>query len=166
MNWPRNWHVRCTTTLWMNWDFSLGWILVEEMVIFTQNFIELLYIVIPLLYIRYWNPYHYGQWTTPRDAIPIRIRKRKASGKLIKTVSDWLRSLPQKGKLLALKLNQMNPYRPWVTWVYTWAWWGCPKHIYLSIRAQSKQDLWSHVGLWLGKHDSETHMYSITSMTI
>ena len=89
--------------------FFLGWILVEEMVIFTQNFIELLYIVIPLLYIRYWNPHDYGQWTTPRDAFPIRIRKRKASGKLIETVSDWLRSLPQKGKLLALKLNQMNP---------------------------------------------------------
>ena len=49
----------------------------------------------------------------PRDAIPIRIRKRKASGKLLENVSDWLSSLPQKGEWLALKLNQMNWYRPW-----------------------------------------------------
>ena len=31
----------------------------------------------------------------------------------LENVSDWLSSLPQKEELLALKVNQMNRYRPW-----------------------------------------------------
>ena len=49
------------------------------------------------------NPYDYGQWTTPHDAIPIRIRKRQASGKLFRKLVQLIEFFASEGRIIGVK---------------------------------------------------------------
>ena len=140
----------------------------EEIVIFTQNFTKLLYILIPLPHIRFKMPtitVSEQPHVTLSQSVFVNAKPVESC---LENVSDWLSYLPQKGESLALKRNQMNRYRPWrPEWVYTWgwgAWWGCPN---ISISAQSKHDLCGHVGQRFGSQDTRLrNAHSITSMTV
>ena len=72
-----NWHVRCTVTLWMNWDVFLSWTLV---VIFTQNYF--------ILSFRYhiFDRFKIGSASLARS-IRIRFHFRHRTGR-IRSVSD------------------------------------------------------------------------------
>ena len=49
----------------------------------------------------------------PRDAIPIRIRKRNASGKLFRKRVRLIEFFTSEGKIIGVKTYQMKRYRPW-----------------------------------------------------
>ena len=92
----------------MNWEVFISWTL-EEIVIFTPNFTKFRCHIFDKFEIFTITISEQPRVTLSQSEFV----NAKPLESCLENVSDWLSSLPQKGELLALKLNQMNRYGPW-----------------------------------------------------